>query len=249
MNVLTLISLRTAISQLVEETFSTSGSHPTSMIDLWINESISQYENERYGENGGAIEKSETLTTNTSTAVDGVTSLPLNQYVAVNTAAKAVKSVWLVRGNQRIPMQQLAESDRGVPWVSWGNAPGMPTHYEVIQVQGSGGLAPMAIHFWPPAGAAYSLEVNYYPITAYLVADADFWNFYDGTLDCVICDVAMRILERNDEADGAQYAAYRERRERAYRALRLAIAQRSRGTLAVRDTRGAMYAVRQRWIV
>lgn len=247
MSSVALVSLRNIIAELAEETLTTSGSQPSSMVSNWIVESISQYEIERSGMSEAA-EKVETVTT-TSAATPLVATFPANQIVALgfSPAPKSIKSVWLIDGGARVRLEPLAESDRGTPWAAWGNSPGRPEVYDVIET--SGNMA-MALRLWPPAGSAYSLEVTYYPEPTLPVLDNDLWYYVPGTQDCVVCDVVMRILERNDEADSAQYAMLRERKDRAYRFLRMALRQRDTGAQTPRDVRGARYAAARarRWV-
>lgn len=241
---LTLTAIKTAVSNLAEVTLSAAGAYPEAMVEGWINSSINQYEIERARVAGGYREKTATLST-VSTTTPAVQTFPANEIVSLTSlspAAQAVKSVWINTGGVRTQLEPLAESDRGRPWLSIPANSGRPSVYETIELEDG----TLALHLWPPADSVYTLEVNYFPQPVQLATGSDAWRYEAGTEDAVLCDIALRLLERADQADTRQYQALAARRDSAFRTLRRALGQRRRGVMQMRDTRLEQYAA-QRW--
>jgi hypothetical protein len=245
MLITSLLLLREDVSKLTSVTFSASGAYTQTQVDAWINSSINQYEVERARVAGGYRENRATVTTSPNASPE-VETFPGNEIVSLTTLnplPQVVKGVWVLRDGIRYPLEPMVESDRELQRNSWPAQSGRPTLYEIIELT----LGSLAIHFWPPADSAYTLEVIYHPRPIQLVSDSDTWRYVPGTEDAVICDVAMRILERDDEADTAQYQYLAQRKGAAYRTLRMALGQRKRGVMSMRDTRSMQYANQHWW--
>lgn len=225
---------------MADETFSASGAFENAMVLDWINESIANYETEKVRIAGGNVEQTATVVTSPSTAV-GVSTFPDNQVVSLlSIGARQVKSVWCV--NPRYQLEPMIQGDRTALVYSNTARTGRPQWFQVIETDESSPVNGLSLRLWPPADSAYSLEVNYIPGFSALAADGDLFQYVEGTLDAVVCDVAMKVLERNDEADTNQYRTFMGRRDRAFNFLRKTLGQRRRGVLTVRDTRAEQYA-------
>lgn len=241
---LSLTTIRGLVSDLTSVTFTAAGSYKESQLDAWINSSINQYEVERARVAGGYRERSATVTTTASTTP--VQSFPGNEVVSLGSLSPipmAVKSVWVVQSGARYQLEPLHESDRGTLWSTLTVQTGRPTVYETIELEDG----TMALHFWPPADSAYTLEVIYHPQPTQLALGGDLWRYEPGTEDAVLCDVAMRVLERDDEADTRQYQTFQQRKMEAYRTLRRALGKRRTGVMSMRDTRSTQYATMRWW--
>jgi hypothetical protein len=242
---LSLSTIRGLVSDLTDRTFSASGAYKESQLDAWINSAINQYEVERARVAGGYRERTANVTTTASTT-PAVQSFPANEVVSLGSLSPvpmAVKSVWLVQGGARYQLEPLHESDRGSLWSTLTVQTGRPTVYETIELEDGA----TALHFWPPADSAYTLEVIYYPQPTQLALAGDLWRYEPGTEDAVLCDVAMRILERDDEADTRQYQTFAQRKAEAFRTLRRALGKRRTGVMQMRDTRSTQYATMRWW--
>jgi hypothetical protein len=230
------------VTDLTEATFTVSGAVTEAMVDRWINTAISKYEAERQRLVGG-YKSSRVNVSTVANSTPLVGTFPANQVVQLDSAVSSVLEVWLVYGSDRFKLEAMDAYDKVSPWANWPAQTGRPSVYRVVELD----AGTLALNYWPPSDMAYTLELEVIQEHAQLAGPGDLWRFIPGTEDAVVCDVACKVLERDDEADTNQYRAYAMRKAEAFKLLRARLAKRSREVLSVRETRSEIYRSRRGW--
>lgn len=224
-----LSAIRASVEYAADATSSASGRYTTAMITEFVNSAIRKYTLAK-AEFGQADTTRTTLTTTSSTSL-GTPNLPQNEVAVLPADFSRLTSAFLLYNNSRVPLQQLSETDR----YDWSlQVTGLPQMYDLVNFKdGTTGL-----RLWPPSSGSYTLEVLYQNTPTALAIDTDTWNYEYGTEDCIVCDVAMRLLERDGVPEPTQYQALQMRRDDSYERLRKQLLQRDRFSVpSMRDTK------------
>lgn len=211
--------------------------HATDTLNSWINTSLEAYHAVLTDEGPPQRATRTTLTTSASTTVaDGY---PANERVVLPTDFAELLEVYVEHGSTRRPIRPFGGIDVALGtedyWPTESVQPSIPERYEVTR--SSAGAA--VLRLLPPCDGVYTIGIHYVPTFTALTADSSTYPFLDGTSDAVVCDVALKILERDGAQEAAQYRAIRDRRDAALMVLRRKARRMNRaGPHAMIDVRG-----------
>lgn len=236
---ITLAQLRAEVGYAADVTVG-DDRYPNAMVNSWINQAIQNYQVLRR-QNKTADTKVTTLVSSVSTT-PGDGGWPANQTLLLPDDFQSLVSVYYVSGSTRVQMTSLGPVDLSNDIVPIA---GVPTQYSIIDATTA---EDARLRLWPPASGVYTFEVVYVPEPATLVADGDSWDYAPGTLDLVVCEVALKVLDRDGVPEPQQYQALQNRKLVAEQALKRH-AYRDPGVLTMRNTREANTWARRRGIL
>lgn len=214
MSTLTLIELRTAAQQITDVVIGPSERFPVESVDRMVNESIEQYWLLLTDSGDPQRQTRATLTTSASTTETN--GWPANEAVALPADFMALLSakIQTTTGTER-RLEVFGESDTSTDWDYFTPGASEPTQVR-IGVDSAGGRV---LRLKPASSGEFSIVITYVPLPTQLQGDGDSFVFVPGTSDWVISDVALKILEQDDNV-GALAQALMARKSRAEQALR-----------------------------
>ena len=231
MTELSLSTMRAAIAERVQVTIAPNERFTPTIVNAAINEAIEAYHLCLVDAGAPQRERRTTLTTTSSdTASNG---WPGNQFVALPTDFLQLRYAAVLIDAREYGLTPYVESQAEDMGTWFSQSTGMPTQYRISE--GTDGAK--ILRLLPAADDAYTIVVVYTPLIAQLDSDNDTFDFFPGTQDYVICDVAMKLLE-GDDLMGQQYSALSQRKAEAYDRLKRHAAKQDRaGVKSMVDTR------------
>lgn len=237
MAAISLEDLRTLAASMADVVTGGTSRHATATLDSWVNTSLEAYHAVLTDEGPPQRATRTTLTTSASTTVaDGY---PTNERVVLPADFSELLEVYIEHGTTRRPIRPFGGIDAALGeedyWTTEGLRPGLPERYAIAR-DADGATV---LRLLPPCDGVYTIGIHYVPTFTALTVDSETYPFLDGTSDAVVCDVALKILERDGAQEAAQYRAIRDRRDAALMVLRRKARRMNRaGPHAMIDVRG-----------
>jgi hypothetical protein len=201
----TLSDLRARVAQRAALVVSPNSRHTPTSVDREINESLERYY--QILTDSGHPERT-TRTTLTTSASETVTlGWPANEYVQLPADFKHLLSAHIRYNDQLFPMREFAEVEREQDGY-WIAEPNVPRQFRIANATSGRKI----LRLVPAAVGVYTIEVVYAAVPTALSSDSDTFDFLTGTADWVVCDVALTLLESEDETSSGTYDRIARRR-------------------------------------
>lgn len=214
---------------------------PTATLNRLINRAIKEYDELLSG--AGLGNKTRTTVTTDPSTTPGSDGFPANQTALLPADFRRLVAVFIVDGGRKTLLRPILPVQRENPSDWYQVTQGAPRGYSLLSESSSDEAR---LWLWPPADAAYTLEVVYEPYTADMTTDGTVWYYAPGSEDIVICGVALRLLMRDGGVQANQIAMLNERIERAKQALENH-ANRDTGVLSMKDDQRRI--AREAWLL
>lgn len=233
---ITLAQLRAEVGYAADVTVG-EDRYPNAMINGWVNQAIQNYQILRRQNRTSDVKIAMVTSTASTTPGDG--GWPANQTLFLPDDIQSLVSVYYVSGSTRVQLTAMASSDNYNDLIP---VSAVPTQYSIIN---STTAEDARLRLWPPASGTYTFEVVYTPEPTTLSSDIDSWDYAPGTLDVVVCEVALKVLDRDGVPEPQQYQALQNRKLAAEQALKR-FSIRDPGVLTMRNTRAINESSRRR---
>jgi hypothetical protein len=214
MSTLSLIEIRNAAQRITDVVIGPAERFTVEDVDRMINESLEQYWLLLTDSGDPQRVTRATLTTSASTTVTN--GWPANEAVTLPTDFMALLSakIQTAVGSER-KLEVFGEADTTTNWDYFSPGVGEPSQVRI----GSDSAGGKVLRLKPSANGEHTIVITYIPLPALLQGDDETFTFVPGTADWVISDVALKILEQDDNI-GALAQAQQGRKNNAELALR-----------------------------
>lgn len=214
MSTLSLLELRTAAQQITDVVIGPSERFTVESVDRMINESLEQYW--LLLTDAGDPQRQTRATLTTSASTTETNGWPANEAVALPADFMALLSAKIQTSTEcERRLEVFGESDVETEWDFFTPHAGEPKRVR-IGVDSAGGKL---LRLKPAANGVYTIIITYIPLPTLLQGDDETFVFVPGTSDWVISDVALKILEVDDNVGGLAQALM-ARKNRAEESLR-----------------------------
>jgi hypothetical protein len=214
MSTLSLIEIRNAAQRITDVVIGPAERFTVEDVDRMINESIEQYWLLLTDSGDPQRVTRATLTTSASTTLTN--GWPANEAVTLPTDFMALLSakIQTAVGSER-KLEVFGEADTTTDWDYFSPGVGEPSQVRIGRDSAGGKV----LRLKPAANGEHTIIITYIPLPALLQGDDETFTFFPGTADWVICDVALKILEQDDNI-GALAQAQQGRKNNAELAMR-----------------------------
>jgi hypothetical protein len=221
----TVAQLRNLVAQITDIDIGPSERFTDESVTLMLQESYAQYW-ALLTDNGNPQRVTRASLTTTSDTTETL-GWPENEYVTLPTDFFALLSARIeLSGGTFAVMGQFSEiegdADYDMRPVVFENK-GVPKRVRVAESTDGAKI----LRISPPADGEYTIVVTYVPDPPALDTDDDELTFLPGTLDWVVCDVCLRMLEQDADV-GSQANALMTRKNNAEAIMRRVAGRQNR---------------------
>lgn len=216
MSTQTLFTIRSTVASITDVEIGAQERFTVESVNLMIQETVEQYW--MLVNDSGDPQRLRQTTLTTSSSTTSSNGWPANQYVSLPSDFMSLKSAAITRTNgvdDQLEVFAGSDADSEYWFPPYIRDSGTP---RMCKVASDSNDAPI-LRLKPAADAAYTVKITYIPGPPTLDDDADTVQFVPGTSDWVIADVALKILETNDDI-GPQAQALQARKNKAEQVLR-----------------------------
>jgi len=211
----TLEELRDMVANRASVVVNESSRHTISAVDRYINDSLEEYHT--LLTDAGMPQRATRTTLTTSSSETVANGYPTNERVVLPTDFGQLLEVFVTYNGVRMPLRPFdgVEVSLDSGWID--QPTGIPERYSLAREAAAGETV---LRLLPPADATYTITVVYIPTFSPLTDDTSEFAFIDGTSEFVVCDAALKILERDGVQESLQFQSLAQRRDRTAERLR-----------------------------